>query len=265
MPVLATAVTFNNVIIANGLRLHFAEQGAADAPVMLMLHGYTDSWFTYSRLLPFTAERFRSIVPDLRGHGESEKPEMGYAIDDFATDALQLMDELKVSRAIVVGHSMGSFVARRVAELAPARVTSLVLLGTASIARNEVVTALNRDVAKVTDPVDRHFIREFQVSMIRRPVPAEFMDEVIRQSAKVPARVWKAALAELLVFSRGTSIHCPTVVIGGADDAVFSRSEQEAVRTVIPGASIHILQGLGHSPQWEDPAAVFERMSHPHS
>jgi pimeloyl-ACP methyl ester carboxylesterase len=98
--------------LPSGLCLHFAEKGSRDSQAFLMLHGYADSWFSYSRILPLLPATVRAVVPDQRGHGGSNRPLDGYVPDDFADDAIQLLDELDINRVVVVGHSMGSFIAR---------------------------------------------------------------------------------------------------------------------------------------------------------
>ena len=77
-----------------------------------------------ARILPLLSADLRVIAPDMRGHGDSERPSAGYRIADMADDVLRLMDALDVPKAVLIGHSMGSFVARKVFELAPARVTA---------------------------------------------------------------------------------------------------------------------------------------------
>jgi pimeloyl-ACP methyl ester carboxylesterase len=101
-------------------RLRWAEQGSPDGEPIIMLHGLTDSWQSFSRVLPELPSRYRVLVPDQRGHGGSERPAVGYAPEDFATDVLAFMDAVGVERAALVGHSMGSFVAQAVARPRPA-------------------------------------------------------------------------------------------------------------------------------------------------
>jgi pimeloyl-ACP methyl ester carboxylesterase len=252
------SVVTSSVRLSNGVRLQYLEQGPATGSVVLMLHGYADSSHSYSRVLPLISDRRRVIVPDQRGHGDSDRPFATYSMDDFATDAVQLLDALRISSAVVVGHSMGSFVARQLAVRAPQRVARLVLIGTAPTSNNRPVGELHAAVQGLTDPVDETFVRDFQMSCIARAVPAEFMARIISESRKVPARVWKAAMKGILAYDGALPPQCRTLVLGGDADSVFSRVEQEAMAETIPGVRIHIETGIGHCLQWEDPQLFVE-------
>jgi pimeloyl-ACP methyl ester carboxylesterase len=191
------------------------------------------------------------IVPDQRGDG--------YAPADLAGDALQLMDLLGIAEAALVGHSMGSFIARAVAAQAPERVERLILVGSAATARNPVTQDLLREVEALDDPIDEEFVRVFQASTIHRAVPAAFFEQIVAESLKLPARVWKAALSSLLAADPALDlarIRCPVLILGGDRDGVFSREEQEHLATRIPGAIVKISPEIGHNPQWEAPGDV---------
>src|SRR3712207_2117749 len=78
-------VRFGDVRLRTGPRLHYAEYGDPGGEALVLLHGYSDSWYSYSRLLPLLApERYRAYALDQRGHGDSERPPTGYTPDDFA-------------------------------------------------------------------------------------------------------------------------------------------------------------------------------------
>jgi pimeloyl-ACP methyl ester carboxylesterase len=174
-------------------------------------------------------------------------------MDAFAGDLLALMDALYIDRATVVGHSMGSFVARRAAERAPDRITRLVLLGTAMSPRNPVTAELETAVATLTDPVDETFIREFQASTLYRPVPPAFFEQVIAEAKKLPAHVWRDATAGMNAYQPQWPITCPTTIIGGDKDAVFSADEQASVFLATERSTLHIESGVGHALHWEVP------------
>ncbi|MFC4171300.1 alpha/beta fold hydrolase [Microvirga sp. GCM10011540] len=250
---------FAKYCLPSRLSLHVAEQGPEDGRAVLMLHGYSDSWVSFSRILPLLPADWHVIVPDQRGHGESDRPMDGYAPAELARDAIQLMDAIGIAEATLVGHSMGSFIARTVAAQAPKRVERLVLIGSAVTACNPITQDLLREVDALDDPVGEDFVRMFQASTIHRPVPAAFFERVVAESLKAPARVWKAALFGLLAADPEPDlarIRCPALILGGDRDGVFSQEEQEHLATRIPGAIVKISPEIGHDPQWEAPDDV---------
>ena len=242
------------VRLSNGITLHYAQQGPANGPALVMLHGFTDSWFSFSRVLPLLPPDLRVIAPDFRGHGDSERPPHGYRISDLADDVIRLMDALAVPKAVIVGHCMGSFVARKVYERAPERVSRLVLVGAGPVAANDVVASLMDAVNGLTDPVDETFVREFQMSAVHAPVPEHFMETVIANSRRMPARIWKAMLQGLL--DEAVKLSQPqvrTLVLGGREDVVFSSTEQLVLARQFPRGELHLIDGVGHALHWEMP------------
>jgi pimeloyl-ACP methyl ester carboxylesterase len=257
----SAGITLGDVTLRNGLHLSYAERGPRLGPVVLMLHGYSDSWFSFSRVMPLLPKKARAIALDQRGHGDSSRPMGSYSIDQLAADAVQFMDALSIPSATIVGHSMGSFVARRMAERAPTRVGRLIVVGSACTARTPALASLVEPVSVLVDPVDETFVREFQMSTVCRSVPAGFLRRVIEDSRRVPAHVWKAALAGQLEYTPSTvPLRCPAIVIGGEEDSVFPAAEQRALVRILPNASFHIESGIGHAFHWEDPERFVELM-----
>jgi non-heme chloroperoxidase len=253
---------FRDVRLSTGVRLHVAESGPAGADeTLLFLHGYSDSWFSFSRILPLLPSTVHAIALTQRGHGDSERPAGGYAMADFAADAVALLDALGVRRATVVGHSMGSIVARRVAAEYPERVERLVLVDSCASPVNEGTAAMQVEVEAMADPVPEPYVRAFQESTVHAEVPGPFMDAVVAESLKLPARVWRAALAGLLADDGSDTlprIGCPTLVLWGAHDAVFSRADQDRLLAALPEATLRVYPDVGHTPHWERPERFVE-------
>lgn len=244
------------ISLATGVRLRYAEQGDPAGEPVILLHGYTDSWFSFSRVLPALPASWRVLALDQRGHGDSERPEGGYALVDLAADVIAFMDAMGLPRATVVGHSMGSFVAQQVAIAAPERVARLVLIGSATTMRNDIVLELEGAVDALSDPVDPEFVREFQLGTVHLMPPAEFMGEVVANSLKVPARVWRALLDGMLATEAPKRIGdrpIPALIFWGDRDAIFPRSEQEELLALLPGAKLAEYAETGHAPHWERP------------
>ena len=169
------------------------------------------------------------------------------AIADMADDVLRLMDVLAVPKAVLIGHSLGSFVVRKAFELAPHRVSRLVLIGGALKVDNDVVRELQRAVNELTDPVDEAFVRDFQMSTIAMPVPAPFLEAVIANSRRMPARIWKAVIQGLIEFEpAAVRPDVRALVLGGREDAVFSRTEQIVLARQFPRGELQLLDGVGH-------------------
>ena len=149
---------------------------------------------------------------------------------------------------------MGSFVAQALVERAPQRVSSLVLLGSAPSAVNDVVTELQSAVESLTDPIDAEFVREFQYGTVAQPVPEAFMDAAIVNSRRMPAAIWKKALSGLMEFQpRLPRSSVRTLVLGGTRDAVFSVGEQFALALQYPNAQLRLIDDVGHALHWEQP------------
>lgn len=243
------------------IHMDYATQGAADDPTLVLLHGYSDSWRSYLPLMDALPEQFRIVAVSMRGHGDSAKPSSGYDIKTLANDVIAALEALGISSAVVVGHSMGSLVAQRIAFENPERVSQLVLIGAFStIEGNAAVEAFWRDeVALIRDPVDPGFASAFQQSSVAVPLSDGFLESVVAESLKVPARVWQQMLRALLVddqSDRLRDIAVPSLIIWGDQDAFTGLSEQNLLLNQIPEARLAIYPGIGHAPHWEDTRRV---------
>src|SRR6185503_9297980 len=252
-------VQFSSVLLKTGVRLRYAYTGDPSGTPVILLHGYGDSWFSFSRLLPLLDKKYRVYIPDQRGYGESDRPVGGYALQQFAADVVAFMDAMNVKEAAIVGHSMGSFIAQHVAAEAPQRVSRLVLIGSATKIRNNVVSDLNREISALTDPLPEKFVRDFQASVSYRPVPAEFFEGIVKESMKSPARVWREVMTEMLSPDSDVElkkIKNPTLIIWGDKENIFPRSEQDMLAASLRNSVLKVYPDIGHAPVWECPEQV---------
>jgi non-heme chloroperoxidase len=109
-------------MLATGSASSMSSRGTAGGVPVVMLHGISDSWRSFERVLPHLPPSVRAIAVTQRGHGDSSKPDTGYRTRDFAADVAALADGLGLERFIVVGHSMGSAHAIRFAIDFPERI-----------------------------------------------------------------------------------------------------------------------------------------------
>lgn len=251
------SIRLQRVRLETGVTLDVAQRGMSDGYPVLFLHGTSDSWFSFTRMLDELPTRIRAIVPSQRGQGDSDRPECCYLIKDLAADALAVLDALGIARATVVGHSHGSFVAQRLAIEHPERVNRLVLIGSGATPRNPVMLGLHEATRGFVDPIPMSFVREFQESTLFKPVPPAYLDRVVAESYKLPARVWQDLVAGLVtdLHTRELKrIKAPTFVIWGERDAIFGRADQDALLSQVKGARFRAYADNGHAPHWEDPA-----------
>ncbi len=254
-------VEFATAQLTTGPRLHYAERGDPTGEAIIFLHGYSDSWFSFSRVLPLLSPEYHAFALTQRGHGDSDKPECCYTPGDFATDVDAFMDAVGVEEATLVGASTGALFAQRVTLSYPRRVSSLVLIAPQTPA-HEVLSGFLEDVRALEDPVPPEFAREFQESTIYHPVPQEFLDTVVSESLKLPARVWRDYMEQAVLSIDHDyvlplrEIDVPTLILWGEQDPLFPREEQERLAAAIPGATLKVYPETGHAVHWDRPGWV---------
>jgi non-heme chloroperoxidase len=247
--------------LSTGVRLNYAEKGDQSGEAIIFLHGYTDSWVSFRRVLPLLSPEYHAFALSERGHGDSDKPECCYTLDDFAADVDAFMDALGIEEATLVGASGGSFMAQRVALDYPHRVSRLVLISSAAtLLDNEAVMGLGEEMLALEDPISPEFVREWQEVNVYQPVPDEFFDKMISESLKIPARIWRNYWEGVVLApdhaSRLGEIDVPTLIMWGEKDAVFSREDPERLAAAIPGATLKVYPETGHAVHWERPEWV---------
>jgi non-heme chloroperoxidase len=255
------AVRFDEVHLSTDVTLHYAERGARTGEAIIFLHAYVDSWFTFSRLLPLLAPEYHAFAPDQRGHGDSDKPECCYTADDYAADVDAFMEAVGVEEATLVCSSSVGMIAQRVALYYPHRVSRLVLMGSpTTLVNNEAVMEALKEMLALEDPISPEFVREFQRSTIQHPVPKEFLAELVSESLKVPARVWRDYMEGVVLTVDDTArlgeIDAPTLILWGEQDAFLEREEQDRRAASMPDATLKVYPETGHAVHWERPEWV---------
>lgn len=265
--------TASTVALASGLTLSYVEQGDALGPVLVLLPGPTDSWLSYLPVLDRMPSSIRTVAVSQRGHGDSDKPATGYRVEDFAADAVLLLDALGIERAVLAGHSGSCLVARRVAIDFPERVTALVLEASPTTLRGDA--GLEQFVASVIsgldDPIAPELARSILVDTSSSEIAPDLLEHFAEELVKVPARVWREMFAALLQYDdlpELERIRARTLLIWGDADGLVGREMQEQLAGALPCEDLVVYAGVGHTPRWEDPsrfasdaAAFIDRLS----
>lgn len=225
--------------------------------VLILLPGLSDSWRSYELVLPHLPSSFRTIAISQRGHGDSDKPQTKYAVGDFEADLEALMDAVGVRRAVIAGHSSASIVARRFALNHPERVAGLILEGSFVSLAGLVPVEVKARFASLTDPLPREFVRDFTAGTFVRSPPPHFVDAMVDESLKVPARVWREHFASLIEYDDSRELPAlttPTLIVWGDRDGLIDGRATEALARSIPSSKLLAYGNVGHTPHWEDPA-----------
>jgi 4,5:9,10-diseco-3-hydroxy-5,9,17-trioxoandrosta-1(10),2-diene-4-oate hydrolase len=249
-------------------QIHLHEFGAG--PALLMLHGGgpgASGLSNYARNVQALAGRFRVLVPDMPGYGQSSKGVADDPFGDIAGAMLGLLDALDIPRAHVVGNSLGGAVALRMALDAPQRVGRLVLMGPGGIgiSLQPPTAGLKRLLgyyAGEGPTLDklRSFICEdlvFDASGIGDEVLQERFaasiapDVLANPPLRAPRDLEAFKRLDFLLHPRLDALDHRTLVLWGTEDRVNPPSGALALQARLPACDVHLFSRTGHWVQWE--------------
>lgn len=252
------------------------DSGPADSDeAVLLLHGFPSSSLDYHRILPALGGR-RAVLLDLPGFGFSRKPtDYSYSLHEQADVVLGALRALGVKAAHVVAHDMGTSVAcellaRRERHLLPIALRSLVLMNGSVHIELAHLTPSQQLLRSPLGPIfarlgSRALFRRQLLRILARPVPDEDLDDMWQLICHDDGRL---RLPQTISYIRErhlfwhrwvgalTRLDLPALILWGTEDPVAVRAIAERLAGEIPGARLEWLQGIGHYPQLEDPAAV---------
>jgi len=261
----------DRTITLRGQRFHYVEWGPAAAPPVVFLHGITGharTWDDEARLL---AGRYRVLVLDQRGHGDTDPaPDGDYSDDALLGDLTAFADALGLRRCTLVALSLGGRVAINFAGTQPARVERLVIVdigpeiapvGRARVGAlmagaperfesvEDVITHMRANAPLYTEAMLRH-----RAQHAVRPLPGggftwkydRALREAIRQGRmRVPADLW----------AQWRAITCPTLLVRGALSDILSDETAKRMVDELPAARLVVVPGAGHTVPGDQPAA----------
>ena len=257
------------VALPDGENLAYIEMGDPAGLPVVMIHGYTDTARDWVPMLPYLAKRFRLVLVDIRGHGQSSKPECCYSRLDFAYDVKLLLDSLGIKRADIVGHSLGSIIAQTFAEYWPERTSHVVLIASTGCQPPKAPKKAPEfdfaaQIRQLKEPIDPD--SPFMIAWWDSPTPVdpEFIRRQRKDAAGIPLRVWLAVLDQGLSADNSfvdlqrtlPRLTAPTLLIWGSKDPIMEEPVRQSLRSALPKAKVKVFDGLGHNPFWEDPHGV---------
>jgi pimeloyl-ACP methyl ester carboxylesterase len=250
-------------LLRGGQRVVYSALGSGPNTVLLV-HNLLSQRGSFAEVASHLAHRCRAVAVDLRGHGESGGAPRAFSVHDLAGDLVAVMDALAVERAVLVGTSLGATVSALVALEQPSRVAGLVLMSAtphAASARDRLRFASLATVLRTLGPgpVMPAILGQLLGATYRARAP----EEVAATAAQIRATArrdlaWavRAWTGRPELTGRLRMIEAPTRVVIGAEDSACPRRFGEAIAAEVPGATLHVIAGSGHSVQLEQAAAV---------
>jgi len=227
-------------------------QGGEGAP-LLYLHGAgTYIWMPVHDLL---AGRRRVFAPAHPGFGESEGFDEIEDIEDLVFHTIDVMDELGLQQADVVGLSLGGWLAAELALRYPQRVKRLVLVDAAGV---RVPGVPRGDIFMATPAKARALLfheptSTLATTLVPDAVPADRMETILRGREAAARLLWHPHVAQRKLTSRLGRITAPTLVVWGSDDKLLPLAYGERYAGGIPGARLVVIERSGHLPPFEQP------------
>jgi pimeloyl-ACP methyl ester carboxylesterase len=225
-----------------------------DGPPIIFVHGYTTTSNFWWHQIPDLAKSYRTVRFDLRGHGDSGKPDgIRYTIEGFATDLLNVMDALAIDRAVIFGLSMGGAVVMQFALDHPERVSGLGLIGTTAHGLGPMVQADNV-IARIKQVGTAAASKEVIVHSFSSHTDAAIVEWAEREVVKTPQHVAEPAIRSLSEFDirdRLVDLTVPTLIVVGEEDQITPVASSRLLHDLIPDSELHIIPKAAHFPMLE--------------
>lgn len=260
----------------HGERVAYLDEGSGE-PVVL-LHGIAGSSQTWRALIGPLSRKYRVVAPDLLGHGNSTKPRSDYSLGALSVLVRDILDELGITRATVVGHSLGGGIAMQLVYQHPGYVERLVLIGSGGLGQDVGLTLRLASLPgaelvlpviaarRLLSPADRvwAWLRKIGLESPRG-------EELWRHYSSLsdgPTRQAFLRTLRSVVDHRGQAVSAlgklnsrtdfPVMAVWGERDGMIPVRHAYAAREVRPDVRLEVLADVGHFPHAERPAEVAE-------
>ena len=283
------------VALATGITMNVAQAGPEDAPPVILMHGFPESHRTWRALAPLLSDKLRLVMPDLRGFGETDRPQdvADYATDTLIADIFGLADALGIERFALVGHDWGGAIAWAAAIRGDPRIERLVIINSPhplifqkSLIEDEAQRAASQYMRAFRDPhmergieamgLEAFFTRSFSkhadLTLISDEERRIYIDQWSRPGTLTAMLNWYRA-SQVVVPPPGITvdipdwtlrafpkIKAPVRVIWGLEDKALLPIQLQGIGEIGEDVEVFPLKGVGHFAPWEAPARVAEKL-----
>jgi 3-oxoadipate enol-lactonase len=239
-------------VTVNGIKISYTGEGSGFP--LVLLHGLSDDYNLWALLLPEFSNNYRTIALDLRGHGQSDKPDMPYSMELFALDLFEFMKALGIKKANFAGLSMGASIIQQFCLDHPEMVNAIVLLS----AFDRIDKYVERNFVSLRDSLARDGLEgffdeamELVVTPAFREEYRESLDLLKKQAVRVNSAIGIVrAIDACRVFNlhdKISAIKAPALIVTGREDVFTPPAIAGEIHREIRGSELVITEGVGHN------------------
>ncbi len=242
----------SNFTKLDGARVHYLNYGKGDTALVL-IHGWTCNAENWSGQVQEFAKRNRVIAIDLPGHGQSDKPQITYSMDLFARAVDAVMNDAKVKRAVLVGHSMGTPVARQFYRKYPTKTLAIVVVDGALRPFGDKAT-MDRMVDNFRGPNYKDVVSKMFAGLMGPGITPDARQQINESALSTPQYVVIGAMEGMVDQSiwKDDKVEVPVLAIL-AKNPFYPSNIEESYRGVAPNLEFHMWEGVGHFIMMEKP------------
>lgn len=253
----------------NGGNIHYMDAGVPAGVPVVFLHGFPFSHEMWkSQMDQAAGAGFRAIAYDIRGHGQSDVGDGQYTIEGHVDDLIALLDHLRISRAILVGLSMGGYIVLRALQRNPDRVLAAALCDTRSGSDSDetrVKRAVSLSQVKKTGSATfaDGFVKAVfaEHSFTDNPAAVAFIRNIIAHTTPLSiAGTLLALAARTDTTSALSSVSVPTLILVGEKDVTTPPADSRLMHEKIRGSEFHIVPNAAHMSNLENPVFFNEKL-----
>jgi pimeloyl-ACP methyl ester carboxylesterase len=246
----------------NGIEMAYEILGQTGYPLVL-IHGFGLNRTIWLEMASKYLRNFRVILPDMRGHGESEVPQAAYPMPSMAQDLAHLLDFLGMNKAVICGHSMGGYVTLAFAAKYPERLAGMGLITTRSNADSEekrqgryqmVEEVYKRGSIAAAESLAPRLTDDEKIIRVAHDMIAETSpDGIVGALMGMAERSDRTGLL--------ATIEVPALVVAGEKDQIINLDKAEEMADALPNGKFLALSDAGHMPMMETPEALGEGLN----
>lgn len=252
----------SNIMVAvKDITISYNDEGKEKDAVIIFIHGFPFNKSMWNKQMEALKNDYRVIAYDVRGHGNSDAGTKDFSIDLFASDLLNLMDALKIDKAMLCGLSMGGYIALNAVESYPDRFDALILSDTTCTAdtpeakekRMKTIESIRKDgVEKFADDSIKNLFASESFSTKKKEIAA-VREMIVNTTEELLCKTLRAFYERKETCSKLSDIYVPVLIMVGEEDKITPLAAAQLMQEKIKESLLSIIEHAGHLSNIENP------------